>query len=546
MSDCSTLAKHIKFQRQPKPWSGECGKQFPSREVSDRLLDLYIRCFEPIYRIAHVPSLISGYRGFWEAPDATDSLVVHKIQLCLALGCYVYDDAFSLRSFVIQWMHEAKVAMVMLERSPMRLECLQLLCLLHLVRRYYQGKQGPPLWISAGIIYQAAITMGLHIAPSKLPQVSSYHAEMRRRLWTTILEFQVESSIEGGTTPLMSSEDTARDLPLNLDDDQIDPDVDTSPTPEPRDNFTNSSLQLALARSLPLRAAVIKTVNDTNHQASYGAILRLTAELQEANRVLSAQVASYGPRLTPFLVRWCDSFIRRYFLILHIPYMQLAARNPLYYFSRKVCVDNAIRLSYAFCPPGNPGSTLEGLRLAANIDKPCVDFLRYNYCTIGHARSTHFQCCSIIAAEILSIVREESRGKSQQTSEGVGVVGNLQYVQLHALLLQANKLAESRIRTGHTNVKDFVHSAVFLAEVEAYTSGSAMGPLVHTRATESINKAIAILRDQVTEETMVSGMTMQTLDTTMYPDAMGQLSTFWIGEFQDMSWDNFSPGSMHR
>lgn len=504
-----------------------------------------------------MPTLLSDYDRFWETAGAAaagttvDALLVNKVQLCLALGSYLHDDVFSLRTFVVQWINEAKSAIVMLEKTTMRLERLQVLCLLHLVRRYYSGKQGPPFWISSGSIYHTAVGMGLHIDPSRLPRMTPLDAELRRRLWFTILEFQIESSLEGGTVPLIAVESADCEMPSNLDDDQLNSGLDSPPTPKPRQILTGNSLQIALARSMPLRASIIKLVNDVSHQAAYGEVLRLTSELQEANRALLAQVTSYSSLLEPFLIRWCDAFIRRYFLILHIPYMQLAARNPLYYFSRKVCVDNAVRMSYAFCPSGEPSSILEALRAAANIEKPCAEFLRHNYCTQGQTRAVQFQCTSVLAAELLSLIREENSGSlrwpNETSEDGEGViVGDLQCAQLHALLIQAKKLEECRLKAGCTNPKDFVHVSIFLGQVEACVAGTREDAVVHARAMESLTCALAIIREQVNEDTEMDSIAMPSLGVEMEADDIGQFTNLWMSDLQDLNWENLGSGFMNR
>lgn len=436
--------------------------------------------------------------------------------------------------------------MVLLEKVSSNIVGLQLLCLLHLSRRYYQGNHGPPTWISGGTIYQAAMARGLHIDPSNLSGMSPYETEMRRRLWMTVLELQLGASLDAGTPPLGLPDDYDCEEPSNLDDDQLNPQNESSPSARSLENFTNTSVQILFGGSIPLRMKIVKLLNNTRYQATYGEILRLTSELEGTTRALTSRLASYGSLVPAFHKEWCELLTRRYFLALHVPYMQLAMKNPLYYFSRKVCVDNAIRLSYAFTSQVDVDPTLAALRAAANISHPCNEIIRLHSCTAGSAWTIPVQCNNIIAAELLALLREERPKVSNGVPNGgegpSDAFSSLQTVQLHALLRQALRWSERRLRAGRTAHKDYSLLSVLLAEIEATMSGAAAHELIHRRAVDAFRFTASVLQEQVTDDVLADDIVMGRVETELDHQPMSQTGRFWLDEIENsINWGDFDP-----
>jgi hypothetical protein len=511
------------------------------------LLHLYITKFEPFYRIIHIPSIKAEYENHWQNPSMTDTFQILKIQLCLAIGCYLYDDEFSLRKYVAQWIHESKMAVVVLGKPPSGILGMQLLCLLHIARRHYTGKEGPPAWISGGTLYQAALYIGLHLDPSALPTLSTFEAEMRRRLWATTLELQLDSSLDTGTSPLTSFDGHNCRPPSNINDNQLDPKADIEPIVSSDGTFTDVSLQLAYHQSFNLRLKILKVLNNTRYHAPYQEILQLTSELNDAIQTLESRLNSYGSSVTEFQRRWSDILLRRYFTLLHIPYMQLAMKNPLYYFSRKVCVDNAIQLSYEFTPSTNTEKILESLRVAANIDSSCKEIPRLSYCTVSHARIYPLACINIISSELSMLLAENPHISRQMANiQGhVGLSGNLQMVQLYAILREALRNSKCRLKAAQTDVKLYVHIAVLVAEIEATLNETEPDALMDERAVEAFTYAKMMLEPYLGKDETCDGTHMNLSDTFYEPPMTNNDSSSWLDQIQGINWEDFNPGLQH-
>lgn len=76
--------------------------------------------------------------------------------------------------------------------------------------------------------------------------------QIRRRLWTTIIELSLQASLDARTLPLIRMEDFDKMAPANVNDEDLEETVDTTPG-HADDAVTDTSLQRVLLMSFPLR-----------------------------------------------------------------------------------------------------------------------------------------------------------------------------------------------------------------------------------------------------------------------------------------------------
>lgn len=363
MKKCKSLGRAIKSCRVPAALPIDFGKHIPARNIADQLIDGYFRTFETVYRILHSPTFTRDYQRYWENPGEASTNFVVQMQLCMAIGTAFYDETCSLRHLAVQWIYEAQVWLITplsSQKSNMNIPCLQTMCLMHLAREV-SGNGGDLVWISAGELVRAAMYMGLHRDPTKIPNVPRYLAEIRRRLWATILEIALQSSLDSGGPPLLSMSDFDTLPPANFFDDQL---IEKSspaasgaapPPPKPLTTFTNTSIQIALLKSFPTRLAIARYVNDFRSGSSYDETLRLNSELRSACQALAATIQSYRPavsagklRPTSFQLHFVDHLTHRFFLSLNQAFLAASQNDPKFYFSRKVSVDTSLKLYQAW------------------------------------------------------------------------------------------------------------------------------------------------------------------------------------------------------
>ncbi|KAI1775835.1 hypothetical protein F4818DRAFT_415085 [Hypoxylon cercidicola] len=463
VSRCKAAGRTVKAQRWPE-LSSKFGVNIPPREIADNLIDAYFRTSESIFRIVHVPSFRKDYENFWLSPDSVDLSFLIQLQLVMAIGSTIYDGCFSMRKSATKWVYEAQCWLISPNpKSRLTLSGLQVMLLLCIAQE--AAGVGPDLvWMPVGQLMRTAIFMGLHRDPKKLPKMTRLRSEMRRRLWNTILELALQTSIDSGGPPLIALQDFDTCAPANCDDDELtDDDVPT--TASPPDKFTDMSMALALRTSFTARLAIAQTLNDISTQHSYDDIIRLHSHLSAVYKLLSQTLQRFTSterQPTSFQRRLVDFIVRRYFMALHLPYFHPAMKEPTYAFSRKTVVEMSVKLyctvfpSAALSPrPLRPsvndiGSTTVGLD----------DLARFATCGSGFFRSIVSQAAMAIGFELQNQLQEDD-GLGPPTPR----------VDLLNIFRDSISWLYLRIQAGETNVKGFFFESALLAQIEGFTNG---------------------------------------------------------------------------
>ena len=67
------------------------------RSTADRLLDLYVSSFEPVFPVLHIPSFEADYDRHWNDPSQVPTVF------------RLADDTFTLRNEASRWVNEAQL-----------------------------------------------------------------------------------------------------------------------------------------------------------------------------------------------------------------------------------------------------------------------------------------------------------------------------------------------------------------------------------------------------------------------------------------------------
>ncbi|KAL2016246.1 hypothetical protein VTK56DRAFT_4022 [Thermocarpiscus australiensis] len=321
------------------------------------------------------------------------------------------------------------------------------------------------VWSFAGYPLRTAMYMGLHrdaagMGPKTITPLTT---EMRRRLWNTVLELALQSSLSSGGPPLISLDDFDTEPPGNFDDDQL---LDTpnreEPAPKAQGEFAQTTIAIALRRTFPQRLAIVTYLNDLSSRGAYAETLKLDSELRTAYRDLSRILQTCrskslatglkGP--SDYELRALDMLLRRHFLSLHAPFFSAALQNETAFaFSRKVVVETALRLWRAAFPlplssesnhHGEVGDLLSRLAIYGS----------------GFFRTASIHAFVLIAAELRTLLREE---------ESLGPVALRP--DLLAVLNDMKLYSWRRVEAGATNFRGYLVACMVGAHVEALRRG---------------------------------------------------------------------------
>jgi hypothetical protein len=497
------MARIIKSSRLLQPSvSQEVHDSIPPREVCDSLVECYIRTFEGVFRVLHVPSFRKEYEAFWNGINPEKPSLIFKILLVCAIGVPFYDtpDQPLLRGACAKWI-QAATQWLSGPHGKTRLNMAGLqIQILTLIARQMCSIDGDHIWIPAGSLLRAAMHLGLHRDPSHFSKISVYHREMRRRLWATVLEITAQSSLDMGMPPMISINDYDTEPPSNINDEDINESSDTLLDEKPPTEYTDSSIQIAFTETLPVRLEIIRLINNLRFDLSYEDVLKIGTELNDAcrNQTLFFKSAlNAGYKITPFQIKMTDTLVRRFVLCLHRPYFAKAKENPQYHYSRKMCLDTSLAI-YAPATEFVPGQE--------------DDWTRMTHRCVGFFRSFFLYAMSTVYIELTSQIEEQKHASAifapmiatSTPQQNRAFTLPTQFQTLRDVLVSSLDTAVARIRNGETNAKGLVFMSCAIARIDALVSGADADQAVLQAAKKSVKDTSQILAEVYQAEHGVS------------------------------------------
>ncbi|KAJ5871794.1 uncharacterized protein N7529_004147 [Penicillium soppii] len=293
-----------------------------------------------------------------------------------------------------------------------------------------------------GTLVHKAMQINLHRDPKQLSGISVLQAEIRRRLWATIVEMTTQAALDSAMPATIPESDT--EAPSNINDDEID-EFTAVVQPHSKDIYTNTSLQLLLLDSLPIRLRILHILTSLSSEISYLNVIALSSELTEASssyyKFLKENASSI---ITSFHRNLLDYLVRRFMIPLHCPFTSKARTNPLLSSSLKASLDAA---------------------MAIMSPEPDEGFSRLMATGGGLFREGIWCAMTVISIELLAQV--ESQRVDGTLHRNSGYIGLLKQIVKDFVSFSAE-----RIRQGETNIKCHMFLSMIIAQVEAKQSGA--------------------------------------------------------------------------
>ncbi|KAI1770005.1 hypothetical protein F4818DRAFT_450682 [Hypoxylon cercidicola] len=471
LQQCKSLSRSLKttrpgrFLSRPEPVAS-------TRDAADRLARLYLSHFESVFRVLHVPSFWSEWEHYWTDPAAAMDVTTLKVQLVIAIGSGLSEGEMlpsssrGIHQTACRWVFAAQDWLsAPLEKDRLRLDCIQIQCLLMLARQVLPV--GSDLcWVTMGTLLRCAIQLGLHRDPKNFPSMSILEAEIRRRLWATILELNIQMSLDSGTPPGISCGDFDTGPPSNVNDENLDASTTASTLKrQPERVTTQTSLQRFLLQNLPDRLRILHGMNGIGNPLKDEEILSLSARIAKACRECvpycqpiqsGSEVAEDGRNeadIATFRQATAQLLLRRFLLVLHRPLAGRIDENALYYHSRKVSFDTAAALL----------TPVNGTNASATFSRLVVR-------GGGMFRSCLNHVSLALASELLIEIGDWEEGGERG--------GSSAYRRLLVdAVREARDLWAERLRCGDTNVRLHMKLSIVLGLVETEEDGEERGGL---------------------------------------------------------------------
>ena len=196
-------------------------------------------------------------------------------------------------------------------------------------------------WRQTGFLMQNAIIDGLHCDPS-VNVDSPYRIEMKRRLWATICEVDLQNAFQFGLPTLLHNIDTDIGPPANLDDEDFDENTKELPLSKPPDEYTCASYQYHSWCSWSLRLEISQRLFSPKFSRSldYDDVLRYTQQIRQAIDDLPSchgeeQIQGRDDTDKPVAYAYLHFQLMECILALHRPYLKRGDNR--FWLSESIC-----------------------------------------------------------------------------------------------------------------------------------------------------------------------------------------------------------------
>lgn len=331
----------------------------PARAVVDELIGLYLTNTESTHRILHVPSFLREVDEFYALHrNSNDVSTAFIVQLLLVLACaWNLADVGSLQEksptplkcyTSVEWVLHAEKWIENAHIKRPEVMALRLYILL-ITAQNCHGMKRSKAWLATGTLVKQAMLAGYHRDPNGYARISVFNKEMRRRIWMTIVELDLQVAFDRGMSPSVQVSDYDTLVPLNINDDELHESTTEAPEGHPLNVITDSSFQTVLARSLPLRLKVCSLMHSPHISCRYQEIQRLDWELsQQLSRIPGWTTTESTDLVTRHKITLWKAMIEtklaQSLLSIHTPFALEAQREPLFAPSARSRFDAAMMI----------------------------------------------------------------------------------------------------------------------------------------------------------------------------------------------------------
>jgi hypothetical protein len=302
----------------------------PDQVTATRLVQLYFDEFESTYRVIHAPSLWVAFHQLSENPSNAKVSFLAVLVLVIAIGRIIDPQkttfrytgpSSSAREKAVDALEASQSWLDNHSKKHTTLEYFQVQILLHVIKQISMLKK-KRIWEDARAIVTNAQAAGLHREPSLLSgKISVFQQEMRRRLWATIVELELQAAIERGMLASTVGQRWDCQAPSNINDEDMTDDMENLPTPKGDDEYTGGSFLYFCQKSIKLRIALNSALNDSPCQLSNDQIFDYEENISHIRKQLpewkSKPTESMFSRHQEIVTALLDIQLTQYLVLIH-------------------------------------------------------------------------------------------------------------------------------------------------------------------------------------------------------------------------------------
>ncbi|KAI1873456.1 hypothetical protein JX265_005078 [Neoarthrinium moseri] len=315
----------------------------PPKEETDSLVAVYLDQFEQLHRIVHIPTFKKEYEKFWDPTQtrcaAFTALVLAMLAASSCMDMQPSSKFVGIKSNAYQTAERwTKACDAWLDQQSQKHRSMihyQIMCMIYLAKRINIIKK-KRFWTNSGALIREGIIVGLHLDGDQVAsRITPYYREMRRRIWATMMEFDLQASFDQGVPTLLSQMTVDSKAPRNIDDEEFDEDTEELPTPKSSTEYTFSSYQSLSRQSLQARLELNRVMTGPIVDLDWERVTRYTEMITQEIDALppwdsEEQNATNDSRKPVLAHALLHIQLRQYLIPLHQPYLKLRQYNSKY------------------------------------------------------------------------------------------------------------------------------------------------------------------------------------------------------------------------
>ena len=391
MRSLITRAKRAKLL-QPEPAFTTIAmlSVLPAKAAMDSLAVMYFDNFEITHRILHEPSFWRDYKEFWKDTNKNDPSFLVVLLLIVSTVCtmsakeplrFVGKNS-SARETAIRLIYTCEAWLQRQSHKHLTLALVQIRCLIVVAKQMNRIKK-KRAWTVAGDLVRFGMSVGLHRDASVLEgKVSIFAQELRKRLWATIVELELQASFDRGMPSSSVSTSCNCGAPANISDSHLQESAEESLISEDPGIWTATSYLRLSRSSVAMRASLNQMINGPQEELEYEDMLawdkRIRKHLQSlpnwqdgnvdtlaqtqypmipghprvqtpASHKNQSEFTNDAPTRTEDQKRTiCRSLLdlqlRQYLIPLHSPFVRRIRADARYQYSVMVCYETANKI----------------------------------------------------------------------------------------------------------------------------------------------------------------------------------------------------------
>ncbi|KAI1406487.1 fungal-specific transcription factor domain-containing protein [Hypoxylon fuscum] len=346
----------------------------PEKPIVDRLMNRYFNSNSPSQHTIHVPTFLKEYNEFCKNPKGAPLHWIALLYMILALGIFLSaftcphelegDSPVPPMDRFKQFRGAAGWALIWGKYSQPGPHTLQAFLLYVEGDFMYNRENRMNCYLLCSVMIRMMLKMGLHRDPSKLPNITPYDGEMRRRLWNLATQLDLLVAFNLGLPSMMHGIESDVGLPMHLMDSDFDKDTKELPPARPLTDYTPLTYPVIKSAISRVFFLVVRQAHSLTAPA-YAEVMQVDAKLAEVwenaptfMKMKPMEECVMDPAIQVIQRFGLASMYQKCRCILHRRYLIEGVPKIEHDYSRRACLDAALALldyqkqMHEACRPG--------------------------------------------------------------------------------------------------------------------------------------------------------------------------------------------------